>query len=92
MARCFVGDYVRDTVHGDRGRVKAKDLLYRGTGVIDTWFREQRPKLERGTLDQEWCAILMEGGGSTYRPEACLETVDPFGLRNRYEGRFFRPG
>lgn len=86
----YLGDYVRDTVHDVRGRVVKKDILYRASGLVDPWFREQKPKLARSTLDQDWYHILLEDGGSTYRPEECLERIEPFPLKNKFESRYFR--
>lgn len=86
----YLGDYVKDTVHNVKGRIIRKDILYRGSGIMDPWFKEQKPKLNRSTLDQHWYEFLLEGGGASYRPEECLTQTEPFALGNKFESRYFR--
>ena len=86
----YLGDYVIDTAHDVRGLIIKKDILYRGSGLINPWFKEQKPKLSRAALDQDWYCFLLEGGGASYRPEECLKPTESFELKNKFEIRYFR--
>lgn len=86
-----LGDYVEDTVHGHRGRVKGIDFI---CDQDARWRASQDPPLPESDyqVGAPWFSIECDGGGAVYRPGSVLVKVKKFDLVNDWVDEYWPKG
>lgn len=88
-----LGYYVT-TSSGQFGRVYVMHHDFKSTSESETWFNEQRPRLDKKTRHEQWFSILVQGGGAILVPMSNIKTSkapsdEVIKLDNMWEDHYF---
>jgi heat shock protein HspQ len=85
-----LGDYVRSTDHGYKGRVYQLHDNFKETGESEAWFRGQEIPLDPKEHDIPWVSVLVDEGGAICAPITRVVTIAPFDFSNPWASKYFR--
>lgn len=86
MGKLHLGDYVRETETGYRGRVYRID---HSCCEDESWLAGQMHPFTPEQLKERWFGVLTANGGSIMSCESRLERVVKFDLNNNWEDYYF---
>lgn len=87
--RPVLGDWVRTTTYGFVGRVYA---IHHSCPEDAAWLAGQATPIPEELVDQPWCSVLVDGGGSVAVPISLCSVLNdhPKRIRHWSAGLYFR--